>query len=219
MPASLSAPRAARACFAATALAALIGLTIQIALAASAEHGRFPTAAGRVFNVLCYFTIQSNVLVCVSCLLLAIRLERSSAAFAWLRMTGLVAIVVTGLVYYTVLADFSSVHGWRLVADVIVHGIVPVAAVAGWYMFGPRGLRAPHLVPLTLAFPACWLALTLIRGPIVDFYPYPFVDVDRHGYPVVLLNSAAIGALVLALAAAALRLDARLQRRAPQPSR
>jgi hypothetical protein len=134
MPASLSGPRAARACFAATALAALIGLTIQVALAASADHGRFPTAAGRVFNVLCYFTIQSNVLVCVGCLLLAIRLERSSAAFAWLRMTGLVAIV-------------------------------------------------------------------------------------RHGYPVVLLNSAAIGALVLALAAAALRLDARLQRRAPQPSR
>jgi hypothetical protein len=214
MSALPTAPRAARACFASTALAVLVGLTIQVVVAASAEHGRFPTAGGRVFNVFCYFTIQSNVLVGLGCLLLAIRPERSSAAFAWLRMTGLVAITVTGLVYYTVLADFGSLHGWRLVADVIVHGIVPIVTVGGWVAFGPRGLSAPHLVSFTLVFPACWLAFTLIRGPIVDFYPYPFVDVNAHGYALVLLNSALIGALVLALATAALRLDARIRRRA-----
>jgi hypothetical protein len=207
-------PRAARACFALTALAVLVGITIQVAVAADAQHGRFATAGGRVFNVFCYFTIQSNLLIGFSCLLLAIGLQRTSAAFAWLRMTGLVAITVTGLVYYTVLADFGALHGWRLAADVIVHGIVPVVSVLGWLAFGPRGLSAPHLVPLTVVFPACWLVFTLIRGPIVDFYPYPFVDVNAHGYPVVLLNSAMIGLLVLGLAAGARRLDARLLRRA-----
>jgi hypothetical protein len=212
MLAPLSAPRAARACLALTALAALIGVTIQVAVAANAQPGHFATAGGRVFNVFCYFTVQSNVLIALGCLLLAIRLERTSAAFAWLRMTGLVAITVTGLVYYTVLADFGTLHGWRLVGDIIAHGIVPVVGVLGWIAFGPRGLSAPRLVPLTLAFPACWLAFTLIRGPIVDFYPYPFVDVDAHGYPLVLVNSAAIGLLVIALAAAARRLDVRLAR-------
>ncbi|HZV74533.1 MAG TPA: Pr6Pr family membrane protein [Conexibacter sp.] len=213
MSAPSSAPRAARTCFALTALAVLVGVTIQVAVAANAQHGHFATAGGRVFNVFCYFTIQSNLLVAAGCLLLAIRLERTSATFAWLRMTGLVAITVTGLVYYTVLADFSALHGWRLVGDIIVHAIVPVVSVLGWLVFGPRGLSARHLVALTLAFPACWLAFTLIRGPIVDFYPYPFVDVNEHGYPIVLIDSAVIGLVVLGLAAGALWLDDRLARR------
>jgi len=25
-------------------------------------------------------------------------------------------------------------------------------------------------------FPVCWLVFTLVRGSIVDLYPYPFVD-------------------------------------------
>lgn len=213
MPASSQAAQQARACFAFTALAVLVGVTIQVFNAANGDSGHFATAGARVFNLFCYFTIQSNLLVGLGCLLLAIRLERSSAAFAWLRMTSLVAIAITGLVYYTVLADFGALHGWRLAGDIVVHGIVPIVSVLGWLLFGPRGLTAPHLVPLTLAFPACWLAFTLIRGPIVDFYPYPFVDVNAHGYPIVLVNSAAIGLLVIGLAAGALRLDARLSRR------
>ena len=30
---------------------------------------------------------------------------------------------------------------------------------------------------------------TLVRGASVDWYPYPFVDADRHGYGGVFLNS------------------------------
>jgi hypothetical protein len=30
-----------------------------------------------------------------------------------------------------------------------------------------------------------WLAYTLVRGPIVDWYPYPFVD-PREGVPALL---------------------------------
>lgn len=214
MPAAFRNAGVARACFALTALAVVVGVTIEAAVAANAAPDHFATAGGRVFNVFCYFTIQSNLLVGLSCLLLAVRLERRSALFAWLRMTGLVAIVITGLVYYLVLADFSTLHGWRLAGDLVAHAIVPVLSVVGWIAFGPRGLTTRHLVPLTLVFPAAWLAFTLIRGPIVDYYPYPFVDVNAHGYPIVLVNSAVIGALVLALAAGALRLDARLAARA-----
>jgi hypothetical protein len=57
------------------------------------------------------------------------------------------------------------------------------------------------------------LAFTLARGPIADFYPYPFVDVDANGYLRVLLNSALIGLLVIGLAAVALWIDAVLARR------
>jgi hypothetical protein len=203
----------ARACFALTAATVVAGLTIQVCVAASAEQGRFSTGLGRAANVFAYFTIQSNVLVGVACLLLALRLTRGSAAFAWLRMTGLVAIAVTALVYYAVLADFSTLAGWHLAADVIVHGVVPLLALGGWAAFGPRGIASRRTALLALAFPVVWLTFSLIRGELDGFYPYPFVDVDRHGYAVVLLNSLGIGTLVVALGIAAAALDIRLARR------
>ena len=49
-----------------------------------------------------------------------------------------------------------------------------------------------------------------MAGPIVDFYPYPFIDVRSLGYPRMFVNVALVGALFYALAAAAVALDARL---------
>lgn len=206
-------PRSARWCFALTALLVAVGIAMQVVVAANGHDAHFTTATARVLNVFAYFTIQSNLLVGLGCLLLAIKPDRWSPAFAWLRMTGLVSITITFVVYQVLLADYGALHGWRLAADLVVHWIVPLASVGGWLIFGPRGLTARHLAPLTILYPACWLAFTLARGPIADFYPYPFVDVDANGYPRVLLNSAVIGLLVIGLAAVALRIDAVLARR------
>jgi len=41
-----------------------------------------------------------------------------------------------------------------------------------------------------LLYPLAYLVYTLIRGAQVDWYPYPFLDVSRHGYGGVLLNCA-----------------------------
>jgi hypothetical protein len=54
--------RWARAWFAVTALAVLGGLVIQIAVTAGDEGGHFSTAGARIFNVFCFFTVQSNIL-------------------------------------------------------------------------------------------------------------------------------------------------------------
>jgi hypothetical protein len=52
---------------AATAVAALAGIFIQVLVAAGNDEGAvFPTTAGRVFNVFCFFTIQSNLLVAIT---------------------------------------------------------------------------------------------------------------------------------------------------------
>jgi hypothetical protein len=40
-----------------------------------------------------------------------------------------------------------------------------------------------------LVYPLAWFAYTLIRGSVADWYPYPFVDVSRHGYGGVLLQA------------------------------
>ncbi len=202
----------ARTWFGLTALAVLVALAIQVPVAAGAEDGAFDTVGGRVFNVFCFFTVQSNVLVGVTSLLLAIRIERASMAFRVARLTGLVAITITAVVYHTTLRDLRELEDWALVADGLLHTAVPILVVAGWLLFGPPGLIDRRVVWWSLAFPVAWLAFTLLRGEATAFYPYPFVDVDAHGYARVLSNCALVGVLFVAVAGAALAIDRRLSR-------
>ena len=58
--------------------------------------------------------------------------------------------------------------------------------------------------------PVLWLACTLVRGALVSWYPYPFVDVGRHGYAAVLANCVGVAALMLAIAAAMVASERRM---------
>ena len=200
------APRG-RAWWAATATASLLGIAIQVVVSSGNEEGLFPTAAGRVFNVFCYFTVQSNLLVAVTSILLVIRPDRDSRAFRALRLAGLVAIVITFVVFHTALSHLVDLDGWAKVADQLLHTVAPVLAVAGWLIAGPRGQADERVALWALAAPAAWVPFTLIRGELIGFYPYPFVDVAEHGYGRVALNLALVGVLFYALARGAVVLD------------
>ena len=70
----------------------------------------------------------------------------------------------------------------------------------GWWLLAlPHGaLRWGDLRHWVL-FPIGYLLWTLARGAVVQQYPYPFVDVGLHGWPVVLRNALAMTALFLAV--------------------
>lgn len=202
----------ARWWFALTAAAVVTGLVIQTVVVVTADEAIFDSNTGRIVNMLCYFTIQSNILVGVSTALLALDLDRPSMVFRVVRLTGVVAIAVTGVVYHVAISGLHELTGSAAVADQLTHTVVPLMAVGGWLVFGPRGLTSARVAWWTVAYPLAWGALALIRGPIVDFYPYTFVDVRDHGYVRVLVNMAIVGALFLGLAAGATTLDGRLAR-------
>jgi hypothetical protein len=206
--------------FALTALAAFAGLAAQTVVSVSGESGgdTDDTVAGRVFTMLCYFTIQSNVVVCATHTLLARDPSRSGPVFRAFRLAGIIGIAVTGLVYHTILRSLYDLGGLAHVADLLLHTATPLLAVLGWLLFGPRGLTDARTALHALLFPALYLVFTLVRGPFADFYPYPFVDVRTHGYGVVLLNSLGVAALFLALAFGAAALDRVLLRRAERGS-
>ncbi len=203
-------PKAARAWFAATAGCALLGVLISAITAANNAHGRFHPAAARAANAFVFFTIQSNLLVALATLLLALKLTRGSTAFAVLRLTGLVAITVTGIVFHVALAQTLDLKSWDAVGNELVHTVVPVMAVVGWLLIGPRSLVNRRTAWLSLIFPVWWLAFTLVRGAIAHWYPYPFVDVTQLGYGGVALNCVWVAVLFLGLAAGATTLDRRL---------
>jgi hypothetical protein len=44
-------------------------------------------------------------------------------------------------------------------------------------------------VLLWMIYPLGYLALTMLRGALSDFYPYPFIDVVELGYQRALINA------------------------------
>ncbi|NJC65625.1 Pr6Pr family membrane protein [Planosporangium flavigriseum] len=211
--------RWARVWFGSTALVASAAVTLQLIMSASHAHGHFTSAGGRVINQLCYFTIESNVLIAVTTALLAIRLTRTSPVFGVFRVAGVVGIAITALVYHTVLAGLAHLTGWWVVTDALLHTVVPAMAILGWLLFGPRRAASWRLTALSLVYPVGYLVITLIRGALVGWYPYPFVDVDQLGYPGVLLNALMMAVLFIVVAAAVTGVDGWLYRRGGLPDR
>jgi len=203
-------PRGARVWFGTTAACVLVGVVISAITAANNTNGHFHPAAARAANAFAFFTTQSNLLVGVATLMLAVGLERHSTAFAVLRLSGLVAIAITGIVFHAVLAQTLDLRNWAAVGNELVHTVVPVMAVVGWLLIGPRGLVSSRVAWLSLSFPVGWLGFTLIRGAIAHWYPYPFIDVTQLGYGRAAVNCVWVAVLMLGVAAGATTLDRRL---------
>ena len=197
-----------------TAAVVLCGIVVQLVVTANGTEGFFADNPERVFNVFAYFTIQSNLLLGGTTLLLALQPDRpQNTLFRTLRLNGMLCIAVTGIVYHLVLAADDDPQGWAAVANFLLHTAAPVIGVLGWLLFGPRGFTDRRIVAWSIVYPLLWLVFTLVRGEFVGFYPYPFLNVDEHGYGRVLLNCLLVAILFLALAAGATSLDRRLHRR------
>ncbi|MDT7617047.1 MAG: hypothetical protein QOF00_4494 [Pseudonocardiales bacterium] len=199
--------RQARLWLALNALVVIVALAIQIPITAADTTGVFATPASRVANLFTFFTIMSNLLVAGVCIALVARPALRSTTLAVLWLDALLGITVSGIVYNTVLIGLYDLHGGALVADRMFHQVSPVMFVIGWLLLGPRGLVSLRTVLLSLIYPLAWLAFTLVRGAIITWYPYPFLEVTDLGYGRVALNSLVITLIFLALAAGIHGLD------------
>ena len=80
----------------------------------------------------------------------------------------------------------NGTHG---AANIILHAVVPVAALPDWIFLREHGsLRIGH-TPCFLAYPFAYMLFIFIRAPFVEAgmrkYPYPFMDVAQRGVPTV----------------------------------
>lgn len=182
----------------------------------AAESGAPAGTATRVVNLFSFFTIQSNLLVLAAAATLAADPARDGRLWRVLRLDGLLGITITGIVYATVLAGQVALEGVGVWLDAAFHYFCPTWTMVGWLLFGPRPRITWHTVGWAFAWPAAWVAYTLVRGGITGWYPYPFLDVTDLGYPAALRNVGFVLALALAIAALLRYLDRRLPTRVTQ---
>lgn len=123
-------------------------------------------------------------------------------------------IVFVGFAYNLLLRHLWTPSGWRMVLNESLHTLVPLLDALYWLLFVPRfHLTLRHLL-WWLVYPLGYLALTMARGAVSDFYPYPFIDVGELGYGRVFINASLLVLAFLLLAA----VFAAINHRRPMPS-
>jgi hypothetical protein len=148
-----------------------------------------------IVTYLGYFTVLSNLFIAL--VGSAGALNRTPAAPGLFYRPTLVgcattAIVLVGLTYHSLLRELWNPVGAQWLADVLLHSVVPLAALLHWLVYRDKAKvswRAPFWWCL---YPVLYFACMLIRGAVMGIYPYPFVDVTTLGYLRVLGNAVAL---------------------------
>lgn len=189
----------AKVWFGIIAIQVAIVIPIRVVIEFNNIYGQFDTPIARSLNVLLYFTNLSNILVAIVSILLVTNLNRNSHRFEVVQLSALVSIIVAGLVYWLVLAGDDKVEGIDVYTNFAVHTTVPIMFVLGWIFFVQHGNTTLKTIKFAVLFPVGWAIMAMIRGSLVDWYPYPFMDVRDIGYSTALINMTFVTIFFLAL--------------------
>lgn len=181
------------------ALAGLIALIAWIAFAAQTDISigrvlsRGLTVIDGIERMTSYLT-NLTVLACAICFFCVATRAPSPLGRFFRKPPVVTAIVVymvfVGLAYNLLLRHLYTLSGYRALLTECLHTVVPLLSALYWLLFVPRFHLTLKKYLLWLVYPVCYLAITLWRGSISDFYPYPFIDVSELGYRHVFFNAA-----------------------------
>lgn len=199
-------PSYARIWHALTALVAIAALVLQFALVLQGgtvlDETDPPSTGARVYRFFAYFTVESNLLIAVAAVTLALDPHRDGAGWRVMRLAGTVAITVTAVVHFFLLRPLLELEGLDWVADKSLHMVVPLLAIVGWLGWGPRPRVTGRVVGLALLFPIVWTTWTMLFGALDGWYPYPFLDPAEDGWAAVSVALVGITAFFLLVFAA-----------------
>jgi hypothetical protein len=202
------------------AAAALIVAAIVAQLLRSIEN---TVAAGGdvgflLVNFFSFFTIESNVLAVVSLVVAALVVATGRTESQGLTVFRLVAVTymtVTLIVYNLLLRGIELPQGQTVPwSNEILHVVGPLLVIADWLFAPGRNRLEWNRVWAVVIFPIVWAAYTLIRGPIVGWYPYPFLDPQNseNGYLSVAFYVIMIAAVMVGVGAAGIWVTRRRER-------
>lgn len=161
-------------------LFAALGLTGLGMLYAVLQGGSFN--AGNFFS---FFTIQANLLAAFTLLVTGVAALRSDGRdrFVTLRGFATLAMTLTGVIYFLLLRGLEEQLQipvpW---VNTVLHYVIPMAMLADWLLVPPSKSVAFRRALAWVLFPALYVPYSLVRGALVGWYPYPFLDADVQGY-------------------------------------
>lgn len=143
-----------------------------------------------------FYTILTNLLVAIAFTVAALR------PAGWFRvfsrpfvLSGIAPnIAVVAIVYNLILRQLWHPTGWALVADELLHVVMPVVFIIYWWRWVPKSALRWRDALIWASYPLGYFVYALARGAASGTYPYPFIDVGVLGYGAVLQNG--VGLLI-----------------------
>jgi hypothetical protein len=173
-----------------------VAALVAVAVIVQFMHGLAVNPAFSVANFFSFFTIESNILGAIVFGVTGAWYLRGKDASKLLLLRGAAALymTVTGIVYVLLLSGLEqSLQTPIPWVNFVLHYLFPIIAFADWFIDRPA--RTVHFKESLwwLTFPIAYLAYSLIRGPIVGWYPYPFLNPANGGYGAITLTVVVIG--------------------------
>ncbi len=161
-----------------------------LAAIATQFHHQLGIEGSDPVNFFSFFTIVGNILGAAVLLAAVFDLPADRHLRDVLRGVATLSLVIVGVVFSLLLANIDSeLIPW---VNVVVHYAMPALFALDWCADPPHTTISRRDVMLWLILPAAYLAYTLVRGAIVHWYPYPFLNADKIGYAGVAAYSAGI---------------------------
>lgn len=174
---------ALRAWAALTALVAATSLLLQYLLLLRGPGA----AAGVGMATLCfvgYFTILSNLAVCLGC----VRLIRAGVLNTTVAAVIGLCIGVTACIYVLALQGLWQPTGLQWWVDAGLHYAVPALYLLGWWWLLPHGALRWRALGGVLLVPLVYLGWAMLVAAMTGQAPYPFLELQRLGLATFLLN-------------------------------
>ena len=143
-----------------------------------------------------FYTLQSNILVLVTEIILLIysffdssKMSKFSRPIAILKYVTTTAITLTFLVFWGMLAPYMDPRSLIEPSCILVHFITPIFMMIDFFAESDADRLKKRDVGYTIIPPLYYLIYCLIRAEISDAtltggsrYPYWFIDVDMYGW-------------------------------------
>lgn len=191
-----------RICAALVALVAWTGIAVQF----QATHAGDYSAAESLWILVRYFTILTNFIVALVMTVVALGRRQPPSVVGGV----VVAIVLVGIVYMTLLRGLLELSGGALLADTILHYVTPLLVPTWWLLFASKGRLRWHDPAIWTLYPLAYFCYALARGAVEGKYAYPFLDIASLGWPTVAWNGVIIAAGFLVAGGGLVALDRRL---------
>ena len=144
-----------------------------------------------IANLFSYFTLLTNLSIAASLSYSLIRPDtKVGRFFATSSFQSALAsyIIIVSLIYNFVIRNSWHQPFLEFTSDNILHIITPVLYVLRWVLFIPKGTLKWNDSLKWLIVPFAYLFYSLIRGSIVNWYPYAFIDLRHISIAIALRN-------------------------------
>jgi hypothetical protein len=152
----------------------LAAVAIIVQLAYGIQHG------ASIDNFFSFFTIESNILA-----VFVLLLSNTFQGKRWELVRGAATLYMTttGLIYVFLLSGLEqSLQTTIPWVNAVLHYVTPVIMFLDWFIDKPKNYISFKTGLYWVAFPLAYLAYSLVRGAITNWYPYPFLNPSQHGY-------------------------------------